>query len=93
MPADWYKVVIHPPRSVKVDIGYDSKAAIQEIDAGLSTYDMIYGPRGLDWREQFTALREQQLFAEGIGLQLGTKKKAAVDEDEEEEPKEEDENE
>jgi lambda family phage portal protein len=93
MPADWYKVVIHPPRSVKVDIGYDSKAAIQEIDAGLSTYDMIYGPRGLDWREQFTALREQQLFAEGIGLQLGTKKKAAVEEDEEEEPKEEDENE
>lgn len=69
-PEDWWKVTIHPPRSVNVDVGYNSSAAISEIEAGLRTYDEVYGPRGLDWREQFDRLAEQQAYARERGLIL-----------------------
>ena len=69
-PADWFKVTIHPPKSVNVDVGYNSAAAISEIESGLRTYDEVYGPRGLDWREQFDRLAEQQAYARSKGLVL-----------------------
>jgi len=45
-------------------------AAISEIESGLRTYDEVYGPRGLDWREQFDRLAEQQAYARSKGLVL-----------------------
>ena len=78
-PDDWWKVVIHPPRSVNVDVGYNSSAAIAELEAGLKTYDEVYGPRGLDWREQFDRLAEQQAYAKAIGLTLGAIDQSGAD--------------
>ena len=71
IPGDWWRVRILPPRSVNVDVGRNSSAMLNELEAGATNYDLIYGPLGLDWREEFVRLREQQAFAEAIGLNLG----------------------
>lgn len=67
-PKDWYAVVIHPPRSPNVDVGYNSAATIAELAQGLTTYDAVYGPRGLSWRQQFRKLSEQRKLAIQLGL-------------------------
>jgi capsid protein len=72
-PSDWYKVTMQPPRAPDVDIGYSSAATLEELAAGLTNYDLVYSARGLDWREEFRKLREQQRFAEELGLRLNGK--------------------
>lgn len=69
-PGDWDACTVHPPRSVNVDIGYNSAAAISEVQSGLSNYNILYSRQGYDWREQMTQLKEQQDFARSIGLQI-----------------------
>lgn len=68
VPADWFKVDVHPPRAPNVDIGYNSAATIAELAAGLTTYSEHYAQRGLDWRDQFKALQEQNAMAESMGI-------------------------
>jgi capsid protein len=48
MPSDWRRVSVTGPRAINVDIGYNSRAAIDEIEAGLRTYDEVYTPKGGD---------------------------------------------
>jgi capsid protein len=67
-PADWANVIIHAPRAPNVDVGYNSAAALAELSVGACNFSMIYGPRGLDWREQMDALNEQLTYADSIGL-------------------------
>lgn len=67
-PVDWYTVNVHPPRSPNVDVGYNSAATIAELAQGLTTYDAVYGPRGLSWRQQFRKLEEQRKDAIARGL-------------------------
>jgi capsid protein len=69
-PADWRKVTIRPPRSVNVDPGRRSTAAINELKAGVTNYEILYGELGLDWKEEFAKLKEQQDYAREIGLTL-----------------------
>jgi lambda family phage portal protein len=69
-PADWDRVTVCPPRAVNVDVGRNSNAMLAELEAGASNFEMIYSPMGLDWREQFRKLKEQQDFAREIGLAL-----------------------
>lgn len=59
-PADWYLSTWQSPRSISVDIGYDSKAAINEFRAGMRTLKDFYGERGEDWR---CALRQRAIEA------------------------------
>ncbi len=67
-PGDWANVIIHAPRAPNVDVGYNSAAALAELKVGACNFSQIYGPRGLDWREQFDALKEQLEYAKKIGL-------------------------
>jgi len=67
-PADWQNVTVHPPRAVNVDQGRNSTALLQEIAAGCANWEMWFSPLGLDWREQFDKLKEQQDYAKEIGL-------------------------
>jgi lambda family phage portal protein len=76
-PADWFRVAILPPRGINVDVGRNSNAMLAELAAGATTYDQIYAPLGLDWREQFRRLSEQQTYARDLGLQLGSTQQVA----------------
>jgi len=69
-PADWVKVTVRPPRSVNVDVGRNSSAMLSELKAGATNYEIIYSALGLDWRDEFMKLKEQQDFAAQIGLIL-----------------------
>lgn len=69
-PGNWAAVVVHQPRSVNVDVGRNQTALLQGIAAATSTYDDAYGPLGYDWRERFDRLKEQQDYAEKIGLKI-----------------------
>lgn len=67
-PFDWVNASIRPPRSPNADIGRNSAAAIANLENGLTNYDIEFGALGLDWREEFVKLKEQQDFAKSIGL-------------------------
>jgi hypothetical protein len=67
-PGDWVRTKIYPPKSYSVDIGYDSAATIAELGAGITTYDQVYGEKGLYWEEQFEALTGQRDRGKELGL-------------------------
>jgi len=69
-PDDWRRVTIRPPRSINVDPGRRSTAAINELKAGVTNYEILYSELGLDWRQEFGKLKEQQDYAKEIGLTL-----------------------
>lgn len=55
-PGDgsWVNVTIRPPKSVNVDVGRNSSAMLAELAAGATNFDLIYGPLGLDAREELS---------------------------------------
>lgn len=57
-PADWFRSTYRSPRSISVDMGYDSTAMVNEFKAGMRTLQSIYAESGEDWREQ---LRQRAL--------------------------------
>jgi len=61
-PSDWYEVAITAPRAPNVDVGRNSAAQLAELEAGVITYDEVYGARGLDWRSSLEAKAQQALF-------------------------------
>ncbi len=61
-PSDWYEVAITAPRAPNVDVGRNSAAQLKELEAGIITYDEVYGSRGLDWRSSLEAKAQQALF-------------------------------
>lgn len=62
LPGDWQNVMIHPPRAVNVDVGYQAQASIAEIAAGTSNLAIHYGARGMDWREGITQKAVEAAF-------------------------------
>lgn len=70
-PADWMRVSIRPPRAPNVDIGRNSAATIADLDAGVTTYDEVYGARGLDWREQFRQRGREEQFIDKLAGEMG----------------------
>lgn len=69
-PGDWFKMDIYWPRAVNVDVGRNMQAELSALAAGATNYELLYSPLGLDWRDQFDKLAEQQKYAESIGLKL-----------------------
>lgn len=61
-PADWRKVGIVPPRAPNVDVGRNDAAESQALKEGRTTYEQIYGSRGMDWREALRQRNEEQKF-------------------------------
>lgn len=53
-----------------VDPEKDANAALLSIAGGLSTHQKELGSRGLDWRETFDQLKQEQAYAKEIGLDL-----------------------
>ena len=71
-PSDGDQCTIAPPRAPNVDVGRNSSAMLAELSACATDYELIYGPLGLNWRERFRKLKEQQDYAASIGLKLPT---------------------
>lgn len=69
-PDDYFAVSIQPPRSVNVDVGRNSSAMLAELAAGATNFEMVYGPQGLDWREEMKKLSDQLAYAESLGIKL-----------------------
>ncbi len=61
-PDDWYEVAIQAPRAPNVDVGRNSAAQLAELEAGVTTYDEVYGARGIDWRSALEAKAQQAKF-------------------------------
>jgi len=76
-PPDFRLCRVSPPRAPNVDVGRNSAAMLAELAAGATNYERIYSPLGLDWREEFAALAEQQKVALqlGLNLQIGQQQK------------------
>jgi len=70
-PSDWYEVSITAPRSPNVDVGRNSAAQLAELEAGIVTYDEVYGARGLDWRSSLEAKAQQALFVRQLAGKYG----------------------
>jgi capsid protein len=70
-PSDWYEVAITAPRSPNVDVGRNSAAQLAELEAGILTYDEVYGARGLDWRSALEAKAQQALFVRQLADKYG----------------------
>jgi len=70
-PSDWYEVAITAPRSPNVDVGRNSAAQLAELEAGILTYDEVYGARGLDWRSSLEAKAQQALFVRQLADKYG----------------------
>lgn len=71
LPGDWTKVAIQPPRSVKVDIGYDSAATIAELAAGLGTRQDFWAARGKHWRDKARQLAAETAELKKIATEYG----------------------
>jgi capsid protein len=70
-PADWYEVAIQAPRAPNVDVGRNSAAQLAELEAGITTYDEIYGARGIDWRAALEAKAQQAKFVQALAVKYG----------------------
>lgn len=63
-PKDWRNVSVLPPRAPNVDVGRNDAAESQALKDGRTNYDLIYGPRGLDWRTELKKLNDELEFIE-----------------------------
>jgi capsid protein len=70
-PDDWYEVAIQAPRSPNVDVGRNSAAQLAELGAGVTTYDEIYGARGIDWRSALEAKAQQARYIQDLANKYG----------------------
>jgi hypothetical protein len=70
-PSDWYEVSITAPRSPNVDVGRNSAAQLAELEAGVVTFDEVYGARGLDWRSALESKAQQALFVRQLAAKYG----------------------
>jgi hypothetical protein len=57
-PHDWEKATVRPPRAPNVDVGRNSAAMIAELAAGATNFRNIYGPLGMDAREELSSLMD-----------------------------------
>jgi lambda family phage portal protein len=70
-PDDWYEIAIQAPRAPNVDVGRNSSAQLAELTAGVTTYDEIYGARGIDWRSALEAKAQQAKYIQDLAAKYG----------------------
>ena len=65
-PDDHMEVVIRPPRSPNVDIGYTAKALEIELRLGVKTIQDVYAEKQQNWRVQVTQIAEAIVFMKDL---------------------------
>lgn len=61
-PADWRKANARPPRTPNVDVGRNSRALIEEYEAGFRTLESVCAEAGEDWRETVDQKGEEAAY-------------------------------
>lgn len=61
-PSDWFKCSTRPPKAVNVDVGRNSTAILNELEAGLTTIEDEYAAKGMDGRVQITKRAREIAF-------------------------------
>lgn len=64
--------VIRPPRTVNVDVGRNSSAAIAELEAGGRTYQDWYAEYGEDWRKQLRQKTQERAYIHKLAKEFST---------------------
>jgi lambda family phage portal protein len=70
-PEDWYEVAIQAPRAPNVDVGRNSAAQLAELGSGVTTFDEIYGARGIDWRSALESKAQQAKHIRDLAVKYG----------------------
>jgi capsid protein len=70
-PPDFLRCTVRAPRSVKVDVGYDSAAVIAELKAGIRTMESICAPMGEDWRNVMRQSAAEAAFVQQLASDTG----------------------
>jgi lambda family phage portal protein len=70
-PKDWANVVVRPPRSVNVDVGRNSSALINEMNAGIRSLAQVCSELGVDWREVLRQRAIEWAYAQKISAKTG----------------------
>jgi capsid protein len=70
-PRDWKATSIRPPRSVNVDVGRNSSAAINELAAGLRTYQSLYAEVGADYKKELEQKAKEAAFISELATKYG----------------------
>jgi capsid protein len=70
-PADWKNIRVSPPRAVNVDVGRNSKAMLEEIAGGASTFDRSYAALGLDYRQELRQRAEEAAYIKELAEEYG----------------------
>jgi hypothetical protein len=70
-PDDWYEVAIQAPRAPNVDVGRNSAAQLAELGSGVTTFDEIYGARGIDWRSALESKAQQAKHIRDLAIKYG----------------------
>lgn len=65
-PSDWKATSIRPPRSVNVDVGRNSSAVINELAAGLRTYQSLYAEVGADYQKELEQKAKEAAFIKSL---------------------------
>jgi capsid protein len=71
-PIDTFKRVnIRPPKSPDVDVGRNSSAMLNELEAGATTFEAIYGALGEDWRRELRQRAQEAKYLQELAVELG----------------------
>lgn len=73
-PSDWRASIVHAPRSVNVDIGHNSAAAVAEFKTGMRTLQSIYAETGEDWREQLRQKAAEIAYAQELAQEFNVER-------------------
>jgi lambda family phage portal protein len=69
-PPDWYRSTFRAPRSINVDVGRNSSAAVNEFKCGMRTLQSIYAETGEDWREQLRQKAAEIAYAQELAQEF-----------------------
>jgi capsid protein len=69
-PADFYRSTFRAPRSINVDVGRNSAAAVAEFKTGMRTLQSIYAETGEDWREQLRQKAAEIAYAQELATEF-----------------------
>lgn len=59
-PGDYRKVSVRAPRSINVDVGYNTEAMLKELEAGTTTLEEVWGNKGEDYRERDAQITREE---------------------------------
>jgi len=70
-PADWRTTSTRAPKSVNVDVGRNSSAAINELAAGIRNYQGLYAEVGMDWKRELEQKAKEAAYIAQLSAQYG----------------------